>query len=83
MSYSADKVAFTQEEHDAARAADEIYEVLRGALADGFQLTDLSVIPALIGPTTELYRWLGGGDRAEFASKLLVLGMQLKRDNEW
>lgn len=81
--YSSEKVAFSQDEHDAARAADEIYETLQKALSDGLQISDLSVIPTLLSPTTKLYTWLGSGDRAEFASKLITLGLQLKRDNDW
>jgi hypothetical protein len=83
MAYDQDKVDFTPEEHDAARCADELYEKIQELVADGVDLTDLTKLPALFGPTMRLYKWLASEDRAEFASKLLTLSTALSRDNVW
>ena len=83
MAYDEEKVNFSAEEHAAAKNADEIYEELKGMLADGLDLTDLTKIPGLIPPSVELYKWLASEDRAEFAGKLLSLATMLSRDNEF
>ena len=76
MAYSKEIVDFTEEEHVAAKALDEIYE----ALADGLDLAeDLS---AIFGPTVKLYNHLSKAESlAEFGDMFISLGVMLSRDN--
>jgi len=83
MAFDPSKVAFTADENNAARAADEIYEAVAEAVADGVQLKDLAVIPGAVPHILTLYAYLADGTKADYAKKLVALGVQLLRDNEW
>lgn len=82
MGYDRLKVNWTDAEHSAAEAADELYEAGHEAAKDGFQTSDLAMLPGLFGPTRKLYSYLFGGDRSELAPKLIALGVMLERDND-
>ena len=81
--YDKTKVDWKDEEHQAAENADQIYEVLHPALADGVQAGDLAVVAAIFKPSMEVWKFLAGGNKAEFARKLIALGVMLERDNEF
>lgn len=76
MSYDADKVDFTVEEHDMAAMLDNVIE----QLANGIQLEDAAVI--LAAPV--LFAFIASdGDRSLAASRLATLAIMLERDNQW
>ncbi len=78
MAYSRVKVDFTDPEHEAAEALDEIYE----ALADGLDLQE--DLAKIFSPTVRLYQHLSAaGSLEEFGDMFIDLGVMLKRDNEW
>lgn len=78
MAYDRSIVNFTEEEHNAAAALDEIYE----ALADGVDLT--TDVAAIFGPTVKLYGFLSKGESIEdFANMLIGLAVMLARDNQF
>jgi hypothetical protein len=80
--YDKTKVDFTDLEHEAAENADKIYEEVKEALADGADLGDIAVLPALYRPTVELYKYLFDSvDRDEVGRKLLTLGNMVLREN--
>lgn len=83
MGYDRNKVNWTEEEHGAAENADKIYETLKPALANGFQVTDLAVAAAVFQPSIKVWQHLVGGaeDKAAFGRKLIALGTMLERDN--
>ena len=81
MSYSEAKVAFKPAEHEAAKAADQIYELISGALADGVQGTDIAVIAGILQPSTKLWGYLASTSKEEFAKRLIAIGVMLGRDN--
>lgn len=81
MSYSEVKVAFKAEEHAAAKAADQIYEEISEALADGLQPTDVVVVAGIVQPSAKLWAYLAGASKQEFASRLIAIGVMLARDN--
>lgn len=83
MGFDEGKVQFNAEELDAASAADALYEMFADALVDGLDVSDLAVIPAAMPKVVALYRFLAEGSKAEYASKLIALGVMLERDNEW
>jgi hypothetical protein len=85
MGYDASKVNWTADEHAAAENADKIYETLRPALADGFQAHDTAAGLAVARPGYEVWAYLVGSakDKAEFARKLIALGVMLERDNHF
>jgi len=77
------KVQFNQEELEAAKAADSIYETVSDAAEDGFQFEDLAAIPMAVPHMLALYRYLASGTKADYAKKLVALGVCLLRDNDW
>ncbi len=83
MGFDESKVQFNTEEMDAARDADNLYELFADALADGLDLSDLAVIPAAMPSVVALYRYLAEGTKAEYADKLIALGVMLVRDNDF
>lgn len=83
MAFDREKAQFNQEELDMAQAADFLYETFRTALEDGLDFQDLSVIPAAVPQIMALYGYLAGGTKAEYATKLIALGVALLRDNEF
>ena len=83
MAFDESKVQFTVEELGAAKSADTIFEVVSAAFEDGIDIGDAAVIPMLIGPFTNLYGYLATGSKADYAKKLIALGVALARDNEW
>lgn len=83
MGFDETKAQFNDEELDMAEHADAIYETVAEAVADGFDLSDLTVIPAAIPHVLALYGYLADGTKADYAKKLIALGVCLLRDNEW
>lgn len=83
MGYDRNKVNFKDEEHDAAQAADQIYEAAAAAAADGLSLDDLSVALGLLVPGKNLVAYLTGGSRADMAKRLIAVGVMLERDNDF
>lgn len=83
MAYDEGKVAFSAEEHEVARAADTVYESVRTVLADGAQLTDITIAAALFQPMMKIWTHLAGGSREDLANRLIALGVMLARDNEF
>ena len=81
--FDPNKVQFNQEELDAARNADEIYEIISEALEDGLDFSDLKAIPAVVPHIMALYTYLAGGTKSDYAKKLSALGLALLRDNDW
>ena len=80
--YDPKKVDFSQKEHDAAKAADQLFELAKDRLKDGVDVGDLFALGAAIGPSRELYVYLfGGGSRTVLAHRLIALGTMLERDN--
>lgn len=80
--YNQNKVEWTEAEHEAAQAADQMYETLAEAFKDGAQISDIAVLPALLQPGNKLYAYLATDNKMEFANKLIGLGVMLIRDNE-
>jgi hypothetical protein len=60
-----------------------LYELFEAALADGLDVSDLMAIPAAIPHVMSLYSYLADGSKAEYAQRLIALGVMLLRDNEW
>lgn len=83
MGYAANDVNWTTEEHDAARNADSLYELVHDAAADGFGVADLAALPAAFLPSQRLFSYLFGGHRGDLPRKLIGLGVMLERDNSW
>lgn len=83
MSFDESKVQFDGAEMDAARAADNLYELFAEAMDDGFDMSDLAAIPAAMPHVMALYGFLAEGSKAEYAKKLIALGVMLERDNDW
>ena len=78
------KVQFDSKELDAAKAADDMYEVIRDQLEDGFQVADLvPILTASVGPVATLFGYLKSDSPQEYADKLIALGVMLERDNDW
>ncbi len=80
--YNQNKVDWTVAEHEAAQAADQMYEALAEAFKDGAQISDIAVLPALLQPGNKLYQYLATDNKMEFANKLIGLGIMIIRDNE-
>jgi hypothetical protein len=83
MSFDESKVQFSAEELAIGGAADSLYELFADAMDDGFDLSDLAAIPAAVPHIMAMYGWLAEGTKAEYAKKLIALGVMLLRDNEW
>jgi len=83
MAFDPNKVQFSVEELDAARNADSIYETIHEAVADGLEFSDLAAIPAVVPYVLNLYKYLAGGSKVDYAKKIIALGVSLLRDNEW
>lgn len=81
MSYDEAKVNWTPAEHEAAENADKIYEAVSTAVADGVDTEDAAIAFQVVQPSMRLWAYLAGGTKEEFASKLIDLGVMLKRDN--
>lgn len=81
MGYDESKVNWKPEEHEAGKNADAVYEAVAAALKDGIGPTDLTVALAVLKPSMSLWAYLSAGTREQFASKLIDLGVMLKRDN--
>lgn len=82
MGFDRNKANWTEEELEAAEVADQIYEAVEPTLADGFQKTDFFVIGKILGPIMQLFRYLAGAGRKQFARRLIAIGVILERDNE-
>ena len=83
MPYDRSKVNFSDAEHDAAQAADQIYESARKAAANGLDMNDLSVALSLLVPGKNLVAYLTSGSRVDFAKRFIAVGVMLERDNEF
>jgi len=84
MSFDPSKVKFTQEELDAAAAADIVFELLRDELEDGFQAADLiKILSGSLPSVIKLFEYLKSDAALEYADKLVALGVMLARDNDW
>lgn len=83
MAFDESKVQFNPDELAAAEAADALYEMFNAALADGADLSDLTLLPAAMPHIVSLYGFLAGGTKAEYAEKLLAIAVALIRDNEF
>jgi hypothetical protein len=81
MAYDESKVNWSPEEHDAAENADKVYEAVSVAVADGLNTADAAVAFQILQPSMKLWSYLAGGTKEQFASKLIDLGVMLKRDN--
>lgn len=81
MGFDRDKANWTEAELEAAEAADKIYEVVQPAVADGVQNKDFFLIGKILGPVMELFKFLAGAGRKEFARRLIAVGVILERDN--
>jgi len=82
MGFDRNKANWSEEELEAAEAADKIYEAVAPALADGIQPTDWTLVGAILGPVMALFRYLAGAGRKQFARRLIAIGVILERDNE-
>ena len=83
MGFDEAKVQFNDVELDMAEHADAIYETVAEAVEDGLDLSDLAVIPAAIPHVLALYGYLADGTKADYAKKLIALGVCLLRDNDF
>ena len=83
MSFDETKVQFTPEEMDAARSADRLYEIFYEAFSDGLDLSDIGVIPQAMPHIISLYTYYAGGTKAEYAKKLIAMGVAILRDNDF
>ena len=83
MAFDATKVQFTQEELDRIRDADEIYETVAPAIADGFQWSDLAIIGVVLSQGKRLVEWLMAGSKRQLGYKLIAIGTGMIRDNEF
>lgn len=81
MGFDRNKANWSEEELQAAEAADKIYEAVAPAVADGVQVTDFAVVGAILAPIMALFRYLAGAGRKEFARRLIAIGVILERDN--
>ncbi len=81
MGFDRTKANWTEAELEAAEAADKIYEAVEPTLADGFQTTDFVVLGKILGPVMQLFKYLAGAGRKEFARRLIAIGVILERDN--
>ena len=81
MGFDRNKANWTEEELEAAEVADKIYEEVEPVLADGVQKSDVLVLAKILGPVMQLFRYLAGAGRKEFARRLIAIGVILERDN--
>ena len=83
MGFDRNKANWSEEELQAAEAADKIYEAVAPAVAEGVQITDFAVVGAILGPIMALFRYLAGAGRKQFARRLIAIRVILERDNEF
>ena len=76
MAYDRNRAAPSSEAHDAAAAADSIFE----SLLDGFQLSDL-LVAAAAQPALEAYAFENGISKGESISRLIQILSLIERDN--
>ncbi len=83
MAFDATKVQFSAEELDRIKDADEMFEVIAPAVADGLDFSDLAVLGVLLAQGKRLVEWLMAGSKVQLGYKLIALGAGLIRDNEF
>lgn len=83
MAFDANKVQFSAEELDRIKDADEIYETIAPALADGLDWSDFAVLGVFLAQGKRLIEWLMVGTKVQLGYKLIALGAGLIRDNEF
>ena len=83
MAFDATKVQFSQEELARIEDADNIFETVHPAIADGLDWSDFSVIALVFAPIKRVAEWLMKGTKVQLGYKLIALGTGLIRDNEF